>query len=110
MIASGLVTLISAQGDIESNWRILFSAGGVTALFGLFLRLAAKDAAEFVQAPKANLLDWIGTLKEHRSAFISIILASGFSYTTYSLAFTLMNGYIPLVTALSKTDVVRVNT
>jgi MFS family permease len=41
--------------------------------------------------------------------FLSICLASGFSYTTYSLAFTLMNGYIPLVTDLSKSDVIQIN-
>ena len=70
----------------------------------------AKEGAEFARTAKVQRIHWFSAIKEHRTAFLSIILASGFSYTTYSLGFTLMNGYIPLVTALSKTDVMKVNT
>ena len=108
LIASGLVTLMGTLGCIEKNWRILFWAGGITAVFGVILRLLAKDGTEFVSDVKRP--HWLATLKEHRSALLSIILASGFSHTTYSLAFTLMNGYIPLITSLSKTEVMKVNT
>ncbi len=108
LLASGLVTLLSYQGSIEQNWRILFWIGGMTAILGIFIRWKTKESIEFVKPKKS--LRVLSILKEHRTAFIAIILASGFSYTTYSLAFTLMNGYIPLITSFSKTQVMQVNT
>lgn len=110
LLASGLITLMSAQGWIDQSWRMLFWAGGMTALFGVFLRWKATEGVEFVQARQMSRVSVLQVLKQYKSPFISIILASGFSYTTYSLAFTLMNGYIPLITSLSKTEVMQVNT
>lgn len=108
LFASGLVTLMSAQGWVYQGWRILFLAGGLSALFGLFFRFKAMDAAEFRRSAQREKT--LSSLKELRFVFLSVVLASGFSYTSYSLAFTLMNGYIPLITSLSKTDVMGVNT
>ena len=110
LAASGLVTLMSATGYIEQSWRLLFWAGGITAIFGIFLRLKAADGAEFVEAPQVINASVIRTLKEYKMPLLAIILASGFSYTTYSLAFTLMNGLIPLITSITKTEVMQVNT
>ena len=108
LIASACVTLLSSLGNAEQHWRLLFWLGGIPALLGLLLRLTTKDGAEFTQSPQQ--IPWIQTLKENRPILLSIILASGFSYTTYSLTFTLMNGYIPLITSLSKTEVMQINT
>lgn len=110
LIASGLVTFMSVQGCIEQSWRALFWAGGITAVFGIFLRWMTTDGAEFTNATKTHNPRWFHALKEYKFPLLSIIIASGFSYTTYSLAFTLMNGYVPLVTSLSKTQVMQVNT
>ncbi len=108
LIASGLVTFFCMQGWAETGWRLLFWMGGLTAFFGLFLRLKTQEGKEFQsRAKKWNLMQ---TLKDHKGALASIIIASGFSYTTYALAFTLMNGYVPLVTSLTKADVMKVNT
>lgn len=110
LIASGLVTFMSSEGYIQEHWRLLFWGGGMTAVLGLFLRWAAKEESEFEKTVKRSNENWFYLLGKHRAAFLSIILAAGFSYVTYSLAFTLMNGYIPLVTTLSKADVMKVNT
>ena len=110
LVASGLVTWMSGQGLVAENWRILFWMGGITALPGLILRLMAEDTTEFTLQPTAKSVGWVQTLIEHRRTLLSIILASGFSYTTYYLGFTLMNGYIPLITTISKTRVMEVNT
>lgn len=110
LIASALVTLMSAQGSMDQNWRFLFWAGGITAILGIFLRWMTTDGAEFIDAPKVQNTSWLYALRRYKLPLLSIILASGFSYTTYSLAFTLMNGYIPLITSLSKTEVMQVNT
>ena len=105
LLASSLVTWFSYQEAVEEMWRVLFLWGGVTAVFALFIRFNTEESQEFIQSP--GLLQG---LAESRSALLAIIFASGFSYTTYAFAFTLMNGYIPLVTAITKPEVMQVNT
>lgn len=107
LIASGLVTWMSMQGMVEEGWRVLFWLGGLTGILGVFLRWKTEDAEEFVRQKRTGLLT---TLKENKGTLGAILLAAGFSYTTYSLPFTLMNGYIPLVSSLTKVDVMQVNT
>lgn len=110
LVASGIVTFMSSQGFLEESWRLLFWAGGGTAILGFFLRISAKDEIKFEDVAKTKKIKWILSLKENKGALIAIIVASGFSHITYALSFTLMNGYIPLITSLSKTEVMEVNT
>lgn len=107
LLASVLVTFFSMQGWIENWWRLLFWISGLKAIVGLLLRLKTKDCSEFQAKKKWGLIQ---ALKEHRGALVSIAIASGFSFATYTLAFTLMNGYVPLVTSLARADVMKVNT
>lgn len=107
LLASGIITLFSTQEAMESAWRYLFWTGGITGAIGIYLRMNEKEPAEFVPSQKFSLFHELYTNKR---AFFSIILAAGFSYTTYALSFILMNGYIPLVTALTKGDLMKANT
>lgn len=112
LIASFAVTGFGILGIVESNWRLLFLGGGITAVIGIFLRWFASDGTEFIDSRKiqngaANVFDII---KLYWKPLLAIIMVSGFTYTTYSLAFNLMNGFIPLVTSLTKTDVIAINT
>lgn len=104
--ASGLVAFLSMQGYIEAGWRFLFWLGGLAALTGLFLRLKTSQVNP-VATPKTSLRQ---VFKEQKGALFAIIAAAGFSYTTYALPCILMNGYVPLVTSLTKTSVMQVNT
>ncbi len=106
LLASGLVTLLSAEGLIEEGWRYLFWTGAITALLGVMLRWKSAD----IKVPKKDVRPVFSVLKKSIQPFLGIFFAAGFSYTTYSLPFTLMNGFIPLVTSLSKTQVMQVNT
>lgn len=110
LLASGLVTLMVSRDMVQENWRSLFWIGGLTALFGLFVRWKTNDSREFTKSPERQGSYQWSVLKSLGGPFLAITLASGFSYTTYSLAFTLMNGYIPLVTSLSSLEVMNVNT
>jgi MHS family proline/betaine transporter-like MFS transporter len=107
LLASSLVMLLSGFGEIERGWRLLFWSGSIPAFLGLWLRLKAEEGKEFTPSQNFN---FIRLLRDHRGPLLSILFASGFSYTTYSLAFTLMNGYVPLVTSLTKDEVIQVNT
>jgi len=110
LIASALVTLLSCDGIVETHWRLLFYGGGVTAFFGAFLRYNTFEGNEMPKPHALPKKKIFLILKENRASLFKIVIASGFSYITYSLAFTLMNGYIPLVTSLSKSDVMKSNT
>jgi MFS family permease len=105
LIASGLVTWLSYLGSLDQMWRVLFWIGGLTAIFGLSLRLREKEVKEPILVSSL-----FSGLLENKKSFISIILASGFSYTTYALPFVLMNSYVPLVTSISKAEVMTLNT
>ena len=110
LLASALVTLISSQGWVLDYWRILFWGGGGTAIFGVFLRALPGERVDVVKSQKSHGDSLFSVLKLNRGALFSLILASGFSHIIYSVVFTLMNGYIPLVTDLSKDAVMKVNT
>ncbi len=109
LIASGLVTLFSSQNFIEEGWRILFWIGGFTAILGVFMRMRAHDSREFVRTLDIKKPSVFQILKEHKKPLVFLLFASGFTYTTYTLAFTLMIGFVPLVTALTKTEVMQIN-
>ncbi len=110
LFASGFVTLMSIQGLIEEGWRYLFWIGGITAFLGIFLRWKTLEAPGTVETPKMAEGQLFSVLKKYIRPFLGIFFTAGFSYTTYSLAFTFMNGFIPLVTSLSKTQVMQINT
>lgn len=110
LIASGFVTLLSSLGIIEVHWRYLFWAGGATAFFGVYLRWMTKDGAEYNVMPNDSSIRYFQAIKKELFPLLFIILAAAFSYTTYSLAFTLMNGFIPLITSHTKAEVMQINT
>lgn len=110
LFASALITLFSTLGWLDQYWRLLFFAGGVTALFGLLLRWKTEDGPEFLHEKKTLPERIWPLLKEQKRTLLAIILVSGFSYTLYSLAFTLMTGYIPLITSATRTEIAKTNT
>ncbi len=104
LAASGLVALFSQWGWVENGWRVLFWIGGATALFGVFLRL------QMPKSPAAIPANAFQILKKEKGPLLRILFASGFSYTTYAIPCILMNGFIPLVTSIEKSELMRMNT
>lgn len=107
LLASGLVTIFSVFGFIEMGWRYLFLSGSLTGLIAWVIRNNSKMVIEPKKQPRAPILKEI---IQHRRAFFTIFFAAGFSYATYSLPFVLMNGFIPLITPLTKPEVMELNT
>ncbi len=110
VIASALVTFWGQQGWLEQGWRTLFFIGGGTGIAGIFLRLHAKDEREFTTAVEIKRPSLLQILKQHKVILFYLVLSAGFYYAIYEFVFTFMNGYIPIVTSLTKEEVLKINT
>lgn len=107
LLASSAVTILAYYQVIEYSWRYLYFAGAFTALFGFYLRYRVKEVPLQKRQKKNSFLQ---DIREERGSLLKIILASGFSYSTYAIPFSLMNGFVPLVTDVSKAEVMQINT
>ncbi len=112
LFASALVALGSSLGWIERGWRYFFIAGSISAFFGVAARVALREGGALAigACRKFEIRRFWLSFCEHRRAFLALFLAAGLSHTVYSFTFTLMNGYIPLITSISKTQLMQMNT
>lgn len=113
LLASAAVALLYHFESLQEGWRWLYCGGLVTALCGIALRFSQKEIEEEELQLAASAPLWrerIYVLWRMRRAVFVISLAAGFSYATYSIAFSLMNGFVPLVSAVTSAQVAKVNT
>ena len=113
LLASGLVTLLYHFQCVETGWRWLYAGGAVTALFGVIMRYYTPSSSINELQIKKCIPHFIERLKifwEMRYTVFIIAMASGFSYATYSVSFTLMNGFVPLVSDITKAEITKINT
>lgn len=108
LAASGLVTLFSAYGILEQNWRWLFWLGGLTALAAMALRSLRSGAPSIDEGKSQESL--YAVLWRERRPLIAIVLASGFSYTTYIFPFAFMTSFAPLISDLKSAEMLKLNT
>ena len=94
-------------GNVEESWRILYLIGCFTGFFGLILR--KNRNGEKRQGSQAFQGNFLKTLWEQRRFVAIIALASGFTYSTFSVGLVLMNGFIPVITDFSKEDMIQLN-
>ncbi|MCF7852523.1 MAG: MFS transporter [Simkaniaceae bacterium] len=103
IIASWSVYWVS---QIENGWRSLFLCGGIVGLIGWKLRRGrngTKNALERVPFQWETL--WI-----YRKQMITIASVAGLSYANYNFITVFMNGFLPLISSISKTEALRLNT
>ncbi len=112
LLASAGVSLLSHFKIVESGWRVLYLLGCVTAVFGCLIRRHMQTEA----FPKAHM-KLAHTLPKLMKAFwtcrkplMLIALSSGFAYANYAMALILMNGFIPLVSSITKSQMMSINT
>jgi MHS family proline/betaine transporter-like MFS transporter len=105
LLASAGVVILNYFGGIDSGWRILYLIGCLSGLFGLVIRREVDPNLKRVA--HSNLLH---SLWSHRRALTIIAVISGFSYANYSIAIVLMNGFIPLVSEVTKEAMISLNT
>lgn len=108
--ASGILGTLLAScavwlGASHPNfWRVLFLAGSALGIVGWALRKipnATQEGQFYI--PTLTIL-W-----NHRRLVLSIAAVSGFSYANYYLVTTFMNGYLPLISTISKAEAVSLN-
>ncbi|MBS3903897.1 MAG: MFS transporter [Simkania sp.] len=109
LFASGLVTLFAHWNIVETHWRWLFWLGGCSGVLGISVRWICDETLDY-QRESMNPLGGLSTLKANRKAVFLIIFAAGFSYVTYAIPFTLMNGFLPLISSVNKTTALEMNT
>lgn len=109
LLASFAVYILSSYQVIDSGWRLLYLFGCITAIFGCFMRFSPAPVA----VPKKisdTFADYKTVFWKYRKPFFFILLTSGFASANYSISLVLMNGFVPLVTSITKTEIMKINT
>ena len=106
-LASLMVTLFARLEIVDVAWRSLFWLGGGVAFFGVFLR---RRVLEDLGDHSHTTASAIETIKSYWAPFLAIVATSGFSHATYTFPFTLLLGFIPLISDLSRAQLIEMNT
>ena len=107
LCASAGVALLCYFQGIENGWRFLYALGSVTGA------LWALDPPPSEQRRRARGKDLFAharpTFWQYRKALGFVAITAGFGYANYSMALVLMNGFVPLVTSLTKAQMTGLN-
>jgi MHS family proline/betaine transporter-like MFS transporter len=107
-LASLIVTLVGFRLDgVESLWRLPFFIGSLCGFFGLLLR---RGGEEEPIGTRSSIRSHFHAVWEYRLQVLPIVFVAGFSYAVYTFSVTLMNGYLPLVSTISKQQASALNT
>ena len=111
LLASTGVSLLYYYQLLETHWRLLYVIGGLTSLFAWILRrnLPVEIKVEKIETV-FRIKKTFSLLWENRQTIFIIALIAGFSYANSSIAFVFFNGFIPLVSSVSKEQMVHLNT
>ncbi|MBP6219013.1 MAG: MFS transporter [Oligoflexales bacterium] len=111
LLASALSSVIYSLPDYEHLWRLPFLLGSLTAIVGWFIRFhfCTFDKAEIFNKEGTSFSVW-SWIKKDKMKFIRIILASSFTYMTYSVPFVFFNVFVPLVSSVSSSEMLAINT
>lgn len=108
-LASAVVTFFSFQKEaFDAFWRIPFFIGGICAVSGLVIRIFAQEP--YRDSQKIPIKIHLQNVWEHRMLLLPIMCVAGFSYSVYTHIFTLMNGFLPFVSQISKQQASATNT
>lgn len=109
LLASWGVFMLGQYNFVDPGWRLLYLCGCITAVFGCLMRRSSPSLQELPKLSQ-TLTSLKSTLWTHRKALLCIAICSGFAFASYSIALVLMNGLIPLISTLTKAEVMKINT
>lgn len=102
LFASGAAALVSGS---HFSWRWLFWVGAAAGAAGLAIRFFGRETAPSQKSEPLLPLLW-----RCRKEIGRIALVAGFSYANYYLLTTFMNGFLPLVSSISRQEALEMNT
>ena len=106
LLASVIVTLGYHFEVLETGWRYLFLLGSICGCVGIYLRRSMEEEPSDERPDAKNVLQ---VLFKYPKELLAIIAVSGLSYTIYSMSTTFMNGFLPLISSISKKEAVGIN-
>jgi MFS family permease len=111
LLASFGVSLLCLFDHVQTYWRLLYLFGCSTALVACVLRVnlhfkSSVQSHDFSTSFKRSLRAcW-----EMKEAFLTIAVAAGFSYASYTMALVMINGLVPLISPLTMDEMMHLNT
>lgn len=101
-ILGALIAALASTLVAETAWRSLFWLGGLSGMVGLILRKKSFVDKPFISTyTKWTKSDW--------GKMLSIASVSGFIYANYYLLSTFLNGFLPLVSSISRKEALALN-
>jgi MFS transporter, MHS family, proline/betaine transporter len=107
--ASGAVALLAYFHLVEDYWRVLYWLGGLCGMLCISFRQLSDETQDYLH-DRTPLQPFFKTFWMNRRAILAIVLAAGFSYVTYAIPFILMNSFLPLISKITKTEAMQINT
>lgn len=112
LLASFGVSLMSFYQIEKVGWRFLYLIGCITGLFGLIMRSRIDfKHVESIGTPLSKTCsDFLKAFWTYKKPLLLICFVAGFSYANYMIALVLMNGFIPLISSVTKQEMITLNT
>lgn len=109
LLSSLAITALTCLDNPLDYWRVPFWCGGVVAVLGLYFRKVSSFRSSIKrEIPSTFASLWVAIWKQ-RVGVLHVTIATSFSYLTYSLPFIVFNSFIPLITPISLSDMMVLN-
>ena len=98
-LASFLISIFSYFGILDSQWRVLFFIGAITAYLGYLVR--RSDEISYKKKERSQNVAII--------PFCAIVAVSGLSHAIYNIIFVFMNGWLSTIASINISNVFMMN-
>ena len=107
--ASSIVEIVNSRFDLDVYWRIVFFVGFFTSIAGIYIRVQRYESMD-IKSDTVKQKNTYGIIKNNTSRILRIAIVYGFSYTSYPVAFTLINSILPVIKNISIAQILEFNT
>lgn len=110
IFASAIATIVSSSAESFVNWRYAFALGMLTGIIGLWFRLVIlSNSISYNTAYYKNIMMHSSKANQTKlSKFFLLLKVSclhGLSYITYAVPFVILDNIIPLISSISRTEI-----
>lgn len=97
--------------EMNHLWRLFFILGGSVGIFGIYLRQfdPLKEKLRLKNVFNNFAGNFCKILKNQKLLITKISLVYAFSYLTYSIPFVLMNSLMPLISDITLSQMMKIN-